>query len=143
MSFAQGTVDWRFAGADLCTVKDNFPKELWRAIGVAEDDNADGPARKKRFTLSTKDKLARFDERTDENGVAAKAREQNGGHHEENDDRLSELDKDEDAVSVQQDDDFEDDEDEMGNDYNAEQYFDGGEDDYEDAGGDEGGDEGF
>jgi DNA-directed RNA polymerase III subunit RPC7 len=97
-------------------VKEHFPKELWDVIDpTGTSDNP--PVRKKmKLKLSTKsnrDKLAEFDEQEE-----------------------TEI---EEAV---EDDDFDEDENEdLGNDdYNAERYFEGGEDDYEEFGG--GGDDG-
>jgi len=117
-----------------------FPKELWATIGY--NPNAEGGevagGVKKKLMLSKKtnlDKLARFDEDA-EQGAAA------GGDDDESAENRNEEDADE--PEGPRDDDFDEDEDDDGDDYNAEQYFDGGEDDYEDAGGDEyAGDDGY
>lgn len=114
----------------LFAAKEHFPKELWDVIdpkGESEDPNA----RKKKLKLSTKsnrDKLAAFDD--DEAEAEADAEEA------EEKDPEDELDKE------LEDDEFEEDEeDDMADDYNAERYFSGGDEDYEDGGGGDGGDD--
>ncbi|KAF1821285.1 uncharacterized protein K489DRAFT_382329 [Dissoconium aciculare CBS 342.82] len=79
------------------------------------------------------DKLAQFDE----NGA------QNDDDNDDNDDVPKDDENNgEDDVEEPQDDDFSEDDDDLGNDYNAEKYFDDGEDgDGDDGGGDEGGGE--
>ncbi|KXT09757.1 hypothetical protein AC579_9326 [Pseudocercospora musae] len=78
------------------------------------------------------DKLARFDEGGDDDAVAAdKVDDDEADENEE---------RDEDGIDIPEDDDFSEDEDDLGNDYNAEKYFDDG-DGIDDEGGDDGGGE--
>jgi DNA-directed RNA polymerase III subunit RPC7 len=96
--------------------KEHFPKELWDVIDPkGESDNPD--ARKKTLKINTKsarDKLADFDD-ADE----------------------AENEAENEAVEKKNpDDEFDEDEnDDMADDYNAERYFEDGEEDYEDGGG--------
>jgi len=115
-----------------------FPKELWTTIGydpARDGEGGEGGGPKKKLMLSKKtglDKLARFDEDADEKGA--------GGDDDEGEE--GKENEDDEEPEGPQDDDFEEDEDDDNDDYNAEQYFDGGEEDYEEAGGDEyGGDD--
>ncbi|GAB1736398.1 hypothetical protein D0862_03213 [Hortaea werneckii] len=116
-----------------------FPKELWTTIGydpARDGEGGEGGGPKKKLMLSKKtglDKLARFDEDADEKGAG-------GGDDDEGEE--GKENEDDEEPEGPQDDDFEEDEDDDNDDYNAEQYFDGGEEDYEEAGGDEyGGDD--
>jgi DNA-directed RNA polymerase III subunit RPC7 len=107
------------------TEKEHFPKELWDVIDPkSESDNPD--ARKKTLkinTKSTRDKLADFDDADDaENEAENEAAEKKNP----DDDEIEEI----------EDDEFDEDEnDDMADDYNAERYFEDGEEDYEDGGG--------
>jgi DNA-directed RNA polymerase III subunit RPC7 len=117
-----------------------FPKELWEIIGY-NPNAGDNEQPRKKIVLNKRtnlDKLARFDDDAEE-GV--------NGVDEEPEDVINPEDDAED-VEAPRDDDFEDEEeDDDKNDYNAEKYFDDGEDDYEDGGGDEygggGGEDGY
>ncbi|KAK3703131.1 DNA-directed RNA polymerase III subunit C31 [Vermiconidia calcicola] len=118
--------------------KEFFPKELWDVIGATEgDDDEEGrPAkRQKKLGLAKKsalDKLAKFDDpNDDEANVEAEDEEDEGENGEEGEDPDEEP----------KDDTFEEDEEEL-DDYNAELYFDGGEEDY-DEGGDDHGEDGY
>jgi len=116
-----------------------FPTELWAHIGYNPDAGEDEQPRKKIvLNRSTNlDKLAKFDEDAD------------GGVNGEAEDAEEEPQLDEDAeadVEAPRDDDFSEDEDDDANDYNAEQYFDAGEEEDNEGGGDEyggAGDEGY
>ena len=123
-----------------------FPKELWSTIGYSkkdaedkEEENPEGrPAkRQKKLGLakkSTLDKLAKFDEdHEDEPNAEADEDENEGGNEEEGEEFEREP----------EDDDFDEDDDDANNDYNAEAYFDGGEEDFEEQGGDEYGEDGY
>lgn len=109
-------------------LKDFQPKEMWEVIGVTDEDDPNQP--KKKLALSTKknlDKLAKFDDDVEDRGGVADA----------NDDE-DEAPVDEDAdegVEVPRDDDFKEDADDVDDDYNAEQYFDAGDQDFDDGGG--------
>ncbi|KAF2718812.1 hypothetical protein K431DRAFT_296551 [Polychaeton citri CBS 116435] len=107
-----------------------LPQELWEEAGFLDaSSKTKKPVRKSTTTL--KERLAKFDE-------AAEANEAKGDKEDEDNEE-----KDEDAPEEVQDDDFEEDE-EDNDDYNAEQYFDTGENDYDDLGGDDGGaDDGY
>ncbi|KAJ5689079.1 hypothetical protein N7462_003471 [Penicillium macrosclerotiorum] len=81
------------------------------------------------------------DDEDDAEEEAAKKRA-TGGDDDEGDAEVDEgelLEGDEDAEEEIIDDDFEDDEEELGGDYNAEQYFDGGDDEFGDDGFGDGG----
>ncbi|KAK8201136.1 DNA-directed RNA polymerase III, subunit Rpc31 [Phyllosticta paracitricarpa] len=110
-------------------VESFFPTELWATLDPLKKDGANAEARKKRkklqVALSTK--LSRL-EQLEEDGSF--------GH---DDDEDMDKDDDEDKVEEEQDVDFEEDE-EDNDDYNAEQYFENGEDD--DYGGDDPGGDG-
>ncbi|KAK5128466.1 hypothetical protein LTR85_003134 [Meristemomyces frigidus] len=111
-----------------------FPRELWDTIGYDPDADPNDPnAPKKKLVLMSKktnlDKLARFDDDADEKGVTGDGADDDDGEGKDDDDEAE--------PEGPQDDDFEEDEDDEGDDYNAEQYFDGGEEDFEEAGGDE------
>lgn len=107
-----------------------LPKELWPTIGYNPKGEVEG-APKKKLILSKKsglDKLARFDEDAEEKGA---------GGADDDDDAAKGDDEDAEEPDGPEDDDFEEDEDDDNDDYNAEQYFDDGEEDFEEAGGDE------
>ncbi|KAL5342898.1 DNA-directed RNA polymerase III, subunit Rpc31 [Aspergillus crustosus] len=116
-----------------------FPRDLWTTIqpNYKPDGVLDGYIPQ---TLQSGVKRGFEDEDDDE---AVKKRRQvdddegEGGEGAELE--VENLDADEDAEEEIVDDDFEDDEDEMGGDYNAEQYFDGGDDEYGDDGFGDGG----
>ncbi|QIW95101.1 hypothetical protein AMS68_000619 [Peltaster fructicola] len=116
--------------------KDLLPKELWGVCGIADGSqywpNMRGDHKS---LLSMKQKLARIDD--------AEEAEEEPEELEEKDpddsDKEPNEDEDKDDAASDRDDDFEDAEDDMAADYNAEQYFDGGEDDNDDAGHGDGG----
>ncbi|KAK4980815.1 DNA-directed RNA polymerase III subunit C31 [Elasticomyces elasticus] len=127
--------------SDRPYVKEMFPEELWSTIDEEYEDDlsstAPGIKKKKFFDLSQpkSDGLARFDyeqakKAADEEGKAGKEAGEEGG----------ESSEEEEAV----DDDFEEDED-GANDYNAEQYFEDGDEGFDDVGGagDAGEDDGY
>ncbi|KAF2167021.1 hypothetical protein M409DRAFT_22460 [Zasmidium cellare ATCC 36951] len=113
-------------------VKDLLPRELWDVVSDGEEggDNPDATKKNLAFLKKRKlDKLAQFDEGAD-GDAAADAKDA--------DDEVNEADQEgEDGVEELQDDDYEEDEDDLGNDYNGEQYFDNGDDADDD--GDDGG----
>ena len=78
---------------------------------------------------STLDKLAKFDDGNEDVPTAEAA--------EEDKEEGEKEDEDEDAEPELQDDDFEEDEDDDDNDYNAEHYFDGGDEEMEEHGGED------
>lgn len=123
-----------------------FPQQLWKVIQPSYNPDAalDGYAPQAKRTWIKRG----FEEDEEEEEQPTKRRR--GGEDEDEEDRGDEeeagLEEDEEQEEEIVDDDFEDDEDEMGGDYNAEQYFDGGDDEYGDdnfmdgvggAGGDE------
>lgn len=113
--------------------KEMFPKELHSMIdGTDKDDDGRAPKRQKK-KLSAVEMLARFDERDED------------GNPEATDDEEGDKADDDDGLGRgPRDDDFDEDDADADNDYNAEGYFDAGEEDYEEAGGDEyGGDDGY
>ncbi|KAK5732867.1 DNA-directed RNA polymerase III subunit C31 [Elasticomyces elasticus] len=111
-----------------------FPKELWEHIGYNPDAGEDEQQPRKKIVLNKKatlDKLAKFDEDTE-----------GGANAEDAEEEAVNADEDDADVEAPRDDDFDEDEDDDANDYNAEQYFDDGEDDHDEpGGGDEGGGE--
>lgn len=116
------------------TVKELLPRELWDIVsdGEEDDDETAPPVKKNLDFLKKKrlDKLARFDDNADADGAADV----------DADDADEREADDEDQVEIPEDDDFSEDDDDLGNDYNAEKYFDdgdGADDDGDDAGGDE------
>lgn len=117
-----------------------FPKELWSTMGYNPDAVEDPSAPKKKLALNNTimDKLARFDEDAEERGIA-------DGEAKDGDDDAEGGDEDEEAEPEgPQDDDFDEDDEDEGDDYNAEQYFEGGEEDVEDGGPDDyAGDDGY
>ncbi|KAJ5177019.1 uncharacterized protein N7482_002896 [Penicillium canariense] len=111
-----------------------FPRELWQIIMPNFRPNAsiDGYPTQ----MATTGMKRGFEDDEDEEDEAAKRRA-TGGDEEEGEADVDEgelLDGDEDPEEEIVDDDFEDDEDELGGDYNAEQYFDGGDDEFGDDG---------
>ncbi|KAF2145035.1 uncharacterized protein K452DRAFT_356370 [Aplosporella prunicola CBS 121167] len=112
-----------------------FPAELWTTLDPTLKDgggNAGGALKRKRKTLqiAKSNRLSRLEEL-----------EEDGDLDRDDDDDDGDLDKDDpDAQQEEQDDDFEEDESDL-DDYNAENYFDNGEDDdFGDEGGGGGGD---
>ncbi|KAF2496554.1 hypothetical protein BU16DRAFT_525710 [Lophium mytilinum] len=123
-------------------VKEFFPKELWDVMGISDDEDdkkkaADGtkPPPKKRKMLQ----IAKANDMSRLEALEAEAKRKADAGEEDDDDEEKEEEDGEGGEEVQ-DDDFEEDESD-GDDYNAEAYFDNGEDDFgeEDAGGDDGG----
>ncbi|KAL4980177.1 DNA-directed RNA polymerase III subunit Rpc31-domain-containing protein [Aspergillus desertorum] len=114
-----------------------FPRELWTTIqpNYKPDGILDGYVPQ---TLRTGTK--RGFEEDDEDEDASKRQRENGEEGEDLENGGI-LDDEEDQEGEEEivDDDFEDDDDEMGGDYNAEQYFDGGDDEYGDDGFGDGG----
>ncbi|BDD62120.1 hypothetical protein MPDQ_000686 [Monascus purpureus] len=124
-----------------------FPQQLWKVIQPSYNPDAalDGYAPQAKRTW-----IKRGFEEDEEEKEEQPTKRRRGGEDEDEEDRGDEeeagLEEDEEREEEIVDDDFEDDEDEMGGDYNAEQYFDGGDDEYGDdnfmdgvggAGGDE------
>ncbi|CAK3819508.1 hypothetical protein DOTSEDRAFT_55261 [Lecanosticta acicola] len=113
-------------------VKDALPRELWDLVSDGEEDEEGGKSTKKNLDFLRKkrlDKLAQFDDGADVERTA-----------DNDDDEGEEQADEEDQVELPEDDDFSEDDDDLGNDYNAEKYFDdgdGGDDDGDDAGGDD------
>lgn len=121
-------------------IKEFFPRELWDVMGIADEESekkakADGvdPPKKKRklLQIAKANTISRL-----EALEAEEARRAEAGEDEEEDE---EKEDGEGQPLETQDDDYEDGESEA-DDYNAEAYFDNGEDDYgdEDAGDDGG-----
>lgn len=114
----------------LTAVKELIPEELWDIYGDQAEDGDGTTAPKKSLDFLKKkrlDRLAKFDENADTVPAG-------------DDDSDNEAADDEDQVELPQDDDFSEDDDDLGNDYNAEKYFDDGDgvdDDGDDAGGDD------
>jgi DNA-directed RNA polymerase III subunit RPC7 len=116
-----------------------FPRELWPTAqpNFKPDAALDGY-----IPQTLRSGIKRGFEEDDEDEETLKRRREGDGDGEggEGEDLEADiLDADEDQEEEIVDDDFEDDEDEMGGDYNAEQYFDGGEEDYGDDGFGDGG----
>ncbi|KAL1589304.1 hypothetical protein WHR41_02330 [Cladosporium halotolerans] len=118
--------------SDFPFKKEHFPQELWDVIDP-HDASSHPSARKKTLKISTKsarDKLADIDDSEGENEV------ENEGVEKKN--------ADDDDVEELEDDEFDEDEnDDMADDYNAERYFEDGEEDYEDGGGGGDDDDGY
>lgn len=119
--------------SDFPFKKEHFPKELWDVIDPqGESENPD--ARKKTLKINTKsarDKLAEFDDNED-------------AENEADNEATEKKNPDDDEVEELEDDDFDEDEnDDMADDYNAERYFEDGEEDYEDGGGGGDDDDGY
>lgn len=109
-----------------------FPRELWRTIqpNYKPDSSLYGidAFKKPSFKRGFED-----DEEEEDEEEMAKRRKLDEGEDEDEDegrrtDEERDLDEDEERDELE-DDDFEEDDDEMGGDYNAEQYFDAGDDD--------------
>ena len=119
-----------------CTEKQFFPEELWQDLdptmtendvkNVIERDNQEREKKKNAFQLPG-----------DENANDADLANQSG---DEGDDKPARNPDEDDPLMEEEVDDNYDDDDEDGGDYNAEQYFDDGGEDYGD--GDDGGDDG-
>ncbi|EME41440.1 hypothetical protein DOTSEDRAFT_55261 [Dothistroma septosporum NZE10] len=117
----------------LPIVKECLPKELWDVVGDDEDGGEDAEAPRKNLAFLKKkrlDKLAQFDDGADIDAVNV-----------DDDDEQANQDEDGgDGVEIPEDDDFSEDDDDLGNDYNAEKYFDDGDgvdDDGDDGGGED------
>ncbi|KAL4919478.1 DNA-directed RNA polymerase III, subunit Rpc31 [Aspergillus aurantiobrunneus] len=119
-----------------------FPRELWTTIqpNYKPDGLLDGYIPQ---TLHTGTKRGFEDDEEDDEALKRQRRlmhgdEDEGGENEDVEGDILEADEDQEEEEIV-DDDFEEDEDEMGGDYNAEQYFDGGDDEYGDDGFGDGG----
>ncbi|KAK4942446.1 DNA-directed RNA polymerase III subunit C31 [Elasticomyces elasticus] len=134
--------------SDRPYVKEMFPEELWSTIDEEYDEDLSSAVptiKKKKFLDISEpkkyDALRRFDEEEAKKAAleAGKAGKEAGGEGAEAPEESEE--EEEEAV----DDDFEEDEDGAGaDDYNAEQYFEDGDEGYDDAGaGDAGEDDGY
>ncbi|KAF3395845.1 hypothetical protein F1880_006799 [Penicillium rolfsii] len=116
-----------------------FPRELWPTIMPNFRPNASIDGFHAQTALSGMKRG--FEDDEDEEDDAAKRRA-TGADEDEGEGDVDEgelLEGDEEAEEEIVDDDFEDDEDDMGGDYNAEQYFDGGDDEFGDDGFGDGG----
>ncbi|KAK1145761.1 DNA-directed RNA polymerase III subunit C31 [Aspergillus melleus] len=117
-----------------------FPRELWPTIQPNFKGNVvvDGYTPQ---TARSGIKRGFEDDDEEEDDDDAKKRQKGDGGEDgegaENEDLLEDEEGQEEEEII--DDDFEDDEDEMGGDYNAEQYFDGGDDEFGDDGFGDGG----
>ncbi|KAL4870562.1 DNA-directed RNA polymerase III, subunit Rpc31 [Aspergillus spectabilis] len=114
-----------------------FPRDLWTTVqpNFKPDGVLDGY-----IPQTLQSGVKRGFEEDDEDDEALKKRRQGDDDEGEGADVEADiLDADEEAEEEIVDDDFEEDEDEMGGDYNAEQYFDGGDDEYGDDGFGDGG----
>lgn len=109
-------------------IKEFLPRQLWDVFADGEEQNGDSTKKDLTFLKKRRlDKLAQFDE-----GADVQVAEDEDANDEDVDD--------EDRVEIPEDDDFSEDESDLGNDYNAEKYFDDGDgvdDDGDEAGGDE------
>ncbi|KKK17541.1 hypothetical protein P175DRAFT_0528306 [Aspergillus ochraceoroseus IBT 24754] len=117
-----------------------FPRDLWTTIqpNFKPDAVLDGYVLQ--GAASGIKRGFEDDEEEDEEAKRRRQGEEEEGEGAENEEVEGNiLDADEDQEEEIVDDDFEDDEDEMGGDYNAEQYFDGGDDEYGDDGFGDGG----
>ncbi|KAJ5287232.1 hypothetical protein N7478_002918 [Penicillium angulare] len=116
-----------------------FPRELWQTIqpSYRPDAGIDGwkPG------MATSGVKRGFEDEEDEGEDSNKKRATGGGDDDEGDDADDGelLDEEEGQEEWEEDDNYEDDEDELGGDYNAEQYFDGGDDEFGDDGFGDGG----
>ncbi|EMF11135.1 uncharacterized protein SEPMUDRAFT_150147 [Sphaerulina musiva SO2202] len=119
----------------LPIVKSLLPRELWDLCDDDDEENGttEGEAPKKNLNFLKKkrlDKLAQFDDDADDAAAADK----------DDDDEVNENeDGGEDEVEELRDDDFSEDDDDLGNDYNAEKYFDDGDGADDDGDGGDGG----
>lgn len=114
-----------------------FPRELWKV--VRPDYKAEAPERHmlgsrwKRVQAQFEDVGDEDVESDDEDRKRRKTHDANGEDEEGPEDDGNDLDDREREASEEEDelrdDDFSEDDDEMGGDYNAEQYFDAGDDD--------------
>ncbi|CZT15750.1 uncharacterized protein RCC_01584 [Ramularia collo-cygni] len=112
-------------------IREILPPELAHFATDGDDPTVVSEARAKNLAFLKKkriDKLARFDEGADADAPA----------DDDDDDDDKDGDGDEDGVEAPSDNDFSEDDSDMGDDYNAEKYFDDGEGD-DDGGGEEGG----
>lgn len=116
------------------SVREILPPELSHFVTDGDDPTVVSQARAKNLAFLKKkriDKLAQFDEGADIDAGA-----------DDDEDEAKDGDGDgEDGVEAPSDDNFSEDDSEMGDDYNAEKYFDDGEDDDDGGGGEEGGGE--
>ncbi|KAI4766831.1 hypothetical protein E4T52_00729 [Aureobasidium sp. EXF-3400] len=110
-------------------VKSFFPEELWAIVEPGSAGVATGP--KKTLNLSTRTRLDRFDADIEDEEDA----DGDDGADEDKVDGAEDEDKEEEDP-----DQFDEDDEDDNDDYNAEQYFDGGDDD--EFGGDDGGGDG-
>jgi len=126
-----------------------LPKELWAHIGYHPEDGGDGQGGRKlalpgMFGLGKKKKKkTRFEMAVEELEAEEKKKEGGDGGEDEEEDEGGEKEDDDAASEGLKDDDFEEDEYDDNDDYNAEQYFDGGDEDFEDGGGAEDYDDGY
>jgi DNA-directed RNA polymerase III subunit RPC7 len=117
-----------------------FPRELWPTIMPNFRPNASIDGFHAQTALSGMKRG--FEDDEDEEDDDAAKRRATGADEDEGEGDADEgelLEGDEEAEEEIVDDDFEDDEDDMGGDYNAEQYFDGGDDEFGDDGFGDGG----
>lgn len=114
-----------------------FPRELWQTIqpSFKPDSSLDGFVAPVTRTGGAKRGFEDDEEDGQDEDPSKRRREDDEGGEGEGD----ALDQDEEQEEEIVDSDFEDDDDEMGGDYNAEQYFDGGDDEYGDDGFGDGG----
>lgn len=108
--------------------KDFFPKELWPTISGESGKGNQKAEKRKELLLSSK-----LSGKTEEERRAAIAKLTEGIDENELDDET--MRDPDDPEDEEVDDDYEGAEGEMGGDYDAEQYFDNGEDEDEDGGG--------
>ncbi|KAF2097014.1 hypothetical protein NA57DRAFT_57623 [Rhizodiscina lignyota] len=128
------------AAHPLPYVKELFPKELWSTIDPSDTTYAD-EQRAKRFKKMKKQPLKHMRQKKSSNvdKPVDKAEDELFGPRSPAKivvDEDGEVNEDEEEQGNDQDDDFNEDDDDDNDDYNAEKYFDGGDDDF-------GGDEGF
>lgn len=121
-----------------CAVMKFFPRELWQTIqpSFKPDSSLDGFVAPVTRTGGAKRGFEDDEEDGQDEDPSKRRREDDDEGGEGEGDA---LDQDEEQEEEIVDSDFEDDDDEMGGDYNAEQYFDGGDDEYGDDGFGDGG----
>ncbi|KAK9323724.1 DNA-directed RNA polymerase III, subunit Rpc31 [Lipomyces orientalis] len=113
-----------------------FPQELYSALGVKPSNITTKPKRRRLDLAQFRDSLEQEEgegeaEEAEADGVSGATRLDAGAEDDEDENQPNE---DEDEDEEEEEDEFEEDEE---GDYNAERYFDDGEDDYDDGGGED------
>ncbi|KAK9388151.1 DNA-directed RNA polymerase III, subunit Rpc31 [Lipomyces mesembrius] len=122
--------------ADHPYIIEFFPQELHSALGVKSSNFTAKPKRQRLDLAQFRESLEQEgEEEAEGHGVSTAARPDAGVENDEDDENERNDEEDEEDEDEDEDEDeFEEDED---GDYNAERYFDDGEEDYDDAGGDD------